>query len=133
MEMRKAHLLLATAGLLFLTACGDAQQTQAETPLVETVAPEIGPAQELGKNIDDVADTVKEDMQQTKTELGHAIDTAKKDLKQASEKVKTETNKAADKVAKTAKEASEAIKKETNKAADNVKKAAKDVKKDLGK
>lgn len=131
--MKKMSLCLATLGLLFFSACGEAQQTQTDTPFAETVAPEIGPAQQLGKNIDDAADTVKADLKQTKTEAGQAVDTAKKDLKQATDKIKSETNKAADKVAQTAKKASETIKKETNKAADNVKKAAKDVKKDLSK
>lgn len=131
--MKKISLSLAALGLMVFCACGESRQEQTDTPFAATVAPEIGPAQQLGKNIDAAADTVKEDLKQTKTEVGQAMDTAKKDLKQATDKIKSETNKAADKVAHTAKKASETIKKETSKAADNVKKAAKDVKKDLSK
>lgn len=127
--MKEMNLLFVASGMLFLTACGNAEPAKAQIPAVATVAPEISPAEETSVRTDQVSDTLKTDT--TKTKAGKAIDTAKKEIKAAAETVKTETNKAADKVAKKAKEASDTIKKETNKAATKVKKAAKDVKENL--
>lgn len=129
--MKKASLLIAVSCLIGFSACGNTENVKSEQPLAETVAPEIGPAQEIGAKLDNLADSIQADAKQTKTEAGQAIDTAKKGVKKAAVAVKETSVKVAKKVAETAKDASHEIKTETNKAAKKVQKAAKDVKKDL--
>ena len=97
--MKKISLLFAASAMLFVSSCGNTEEVKTESQEVETVAPEMGAAQEAGAAIDAAADTAKAAVDQTateaKTEVKEVVADAKKEVKDAAKVVKEEANKAA--------------------------------------
>jgi len=145
--MKKLSTLLFISAFVCLSACGNANQAQSSNDNIAapTVAPKLGPAEEMGKNIDNVVDTLATKIndvgEEGKTVVGQKIDSAKKDIKELAKdakeqagaafqkgkatatkvidstksKVKTTTVKVIDSTKAKVKATSNAIKKETKK------------------
>jgi hypothetical protein len=137
LKMKKISLLFAATGILFISSCGNTEESKTETPPVETVAPTVGPAQEAGAAIDAATDSAKNKVAATASEVkegaGKVVEDAKQGVKDAATAVKAEANKAATKVDVAATKATEATKAGAAKVAGKVEDAAKSTKEALKK
>lgn len=86
--MKKLSTLLFLSAFVCLSACGNANQAQSTDNNIAapTVAPELGPAEKLGADIDNTIDSVSAKIEAAsaagKTVVDQKIDSAKKDIKE---------------------------------------------------
>lgn len=92
--MKKVSVLVFLAASFVFSSCGSAASTQSSDNITAapTIAPELGPAEKLGKDIDITIDTVTtkivDSSTEGKTAMGQKIDTAKKEIKELAKDTK---------------------------------------------
>jgi hypothetical protein len=135
--MKKYSLLSAVSTILLIASCGNTETLRNDREEVETVAPELGPVQEIAAKVDSVADTTRvfteKSPMEVKSAMVEAVDTTKKTVKQAAVEVKTELKKTAQTIKNEANKVADATKEVATKAAAKVEKTTKEVKESLKK
>lgn len=135
--MKRCSLLFVGSTLLFFASCANTNTVKDNNQEVETVAPELGPVQQIAAQVDSIADTAtvlaEKGAMDVKSAITKTVDTGKKTVKQAAIEMKAELKKTTQTIKSEANKVVDATKSAASKAAGQVEKTSKEVKESLKK